>query len=50
MSEDVIELFAGELRDPARARAGSALYRTFIQPEGLRMMRGKYRDLGFFEG
>ena len=42
--EDLIELFASQFADPARARAGSALYRNFIQPEGLRALRGKYRD------
>jgi pimeloyl-ACP methyl ester carboxylesterase len=41
-AEDV-ELFLGRLRDPARARAGSALYRHFIQPEAARIMRGSYR-------
>ena len=45
MSEDVIGLFTSQLQDPARARAGSALYRKFIQPEGLRAMRGKHREL-----
>jgi pimeloyl-ACP methyl ester carboxylesterase len=34
------ESFAGQFRDPARARAGSALYRSFILPEAVRMMRG----------
>ncbi|TCC50004.1 alpha/beta hydrolase [Kribbella capetownensis] len=45
MPEELIELFADQLRDPARARAGSALYRNFIQREGMRVLRGKYRDL-----
>jgi len=44
MSDELIELFANQLRDPARARAGSALYRKFIQPEGMRAMPGAYRD------
>ncbi|MFC0622494.1 alpha/beta fold hydrolase [Kribbella deserti] len=39
MPEDV-ELFAGQFRDPARAHAGSALYRSFILPTSMRMMRG----------
>jgi pimeloyl-ACP methyl ester carboxylesterase len=38
-----VELFVGRLRDPSRARAGSALYRHFIQPETSRIMRGSYR-------
>jgi pimeloyl-ACP methyl ester carboxylesterase len=44
MSDADVEIFAERLREPARARAGSALYRNFIQPEGMRMMRGKFRD------
>ena len=42
-AEDV-ELFVGRLREPSRARAGSALYRHFIQPEAARIMAGSYRD------
>ena len=41
---EVVELFVGRLREPSRARAGSALYRHFIQPESARIMRGSYRD------
>ncbi|MET7282422.1 alpha/beta hydrolase [Kribbella sp. NPDC005582] len=41
MPEETIELFASQFTESARAVAGSALYRTFIQPEGLRMMRAK---------
>ena len=41
-AEDV-ELFVGRLREPSRARAGSALYRHFIQPEAARIMTGSYR-------
>lgn len=41
ISADEAETFAAQFKDPARARAGSALYRTFIQPEGLRLMRAK---------
>jgi pimeloyl-ACP methyl ester carboxylesterase len=44
LSDDVIEIFTDQLGDPARARAASALYRNFIQPEGMRFVRGKYRD------
>jgi pimeloyl-ACP methyl ester carboxylesterase len=40
---DDVELFVGQLREPSRARAGSALYRHFIQPETSRIMRGTYR-------
>jgi hypothetical protein len=40
---DDVELFVGRLRDPSRARADSALYRHFIQPEAARIMRGSYR-------
>lgn len=38
-SEEELEQFAGQFRDPARARAGAALYRSFILPEAMRMMR-----------
>lgn len=44
MPVDVQETFAEQLRDPARAAAGSALYRNFIQREGMRILRGKYSD------
>lgn len=37
------ELFMAPFRDPARARAGSALYRNFIQPIFLRVISGRYR-------
>ncbi len=40
---DDMELFVGRLREPSRARAGSALYRHFIQPEAARIMTGSYR-------
>jgi pimeloyl-ACP methyl ester carboxylesterase len=36
--------FLDPLRDPARARAGSATYRRLILPEALRMLRGAYRE------
>lgn len=32
------------MRDPAVARAAGALYRSFIQPEALRIFSGSYRD------
>lgn len=44
MSPDTAAAFAGQFKDPARAHAGSALYRKFIQPEGLRLLRGNYRS------
>jgi pimeloyl-ACP methyl ester carboxylesterase len=44
MPADQVDLFASQLQDPARARAGSSLYRRFIQPTGLRAMRGKYGE------
>ena len=37
------ELFVCRVREPSRARAGSALYRDFIQPEAARIMTGSYR-------
>lgn len=42
--DELIDRFASRLREPARAQAGSALYRKFIQPEGMRAIRGTYRD------
>lgn len=42
-SDEDLELFLAPLRDPAVARAGSALYRHFIQPEALRIFGGSYR-------
>lgn len=44
MTDEDVEIFAGRAAEPARARAGSALYRHFIQPTGMRMMRGGFRD------
>jgi pimeloyl-ACP methyl ester carboxylesterase len=38
-----VELFTGQFRDPARARAASALYRRFILPSAQRIIRGAYR-------
>ena len=37
-----LEVFVSRLREPARARAGVALYRGFILPEEMRVMRGGY--------
>ncbi|WP_421741320.1 alpha/beta fold hydrolase [Cellulomonas sp.] len=44
LPESDVELFAAPLRDPARARAGSALYRNVILAEVRRIARGAYRD------
>ncbi|GEL97081.1 alpha/beta fold hydrolase [Cellulomonas terrae] len=43
-TEQDLELFVAPLRDPARARAGSALYRNVILGEVARISRGAYRD------
>jgi pimeloyl-ACP methyl ester carboxylesterase len=39
------ELFVAPFRDPARARAGSALYRHFIVPLFVRVIAGRYRGM-----
>jgi pimeloyl-ACP methyl ester carboxylesterase len=39
------ELFVAPFRDPARAKAGSALYRQFIVPLFPRVMFGRYRSM-----
>ena len=39
------ELFVAPFRDPARAKAGSALYRNFIVPLFPRVMSGRYRSM-----
>jgi pimeloyl-ACP methyl ester carboxylesterase len=44
MSDADVDLFVRPLRDRAHARAASALYRGFIQPEAMRVMRGVYRN------
>jgi hypothetical protein len=41
-SAEDVEIFAAQLREPARARAGSALYRHFTQPEAVRVLTGSY--------
>ena len=43
-SDQDLELFLAPLRQPERARAGSALYRGLILPEIGRISRGAYRD------
>ena len=42
-SQHDIDIFVSRLRDPARARAGSALYRNFVLREAMRSLAGKYR-------
>ncbi|NOL38743.1 alpha/beta fold hydrolase [Kribbella sandramycini] len=44
MPDDARAVFATQFRDRQRAAAGSALYRRFIQPEGMRFLTGHYRD------
>lgn len=43
-SDDDIEIFAERWRDPARARASSLLYRTFVLREQPPIARGRYRS------
>jgi pimeloyl-ACP methyl ester carboxylesterase len=43
LTEADIEIYASVLRDPARARATSALYRTFITRELWEVVAGRYR-------
>jgi len=40
---EVVDVFVTLLKDPARARAGSALYRKFILSESMRAGAGAYR-------
>jgi pimeloyl-ACP methyl ester carboxylesterase len=42
-SPEDLQLFLAPLRDPERARAGSALYRRLILPEFVRILSGTYR-------
>jgi pimeloyl-ACP methyl ester carboxylesterase len=42
-SEEDLDTYAGVLRDPARARASSAVYRTFLTREAVALARGRYR-------
>jgi pimeloyl-ACP methyl ester carboxylesterase len=44
LSDKDLEIFLARYREPARARAGSAIYRHFIQPEAARILRGAYRN------
>jgi pimeloyl-ACP methyl ester carboxylesterase len=44
LSPEDTEIFVAQLRQPGRARAGSALYRRFIIPEIQRIIGGAYRD------
>lgn len=41
---DAVDTFVSRLKDPARARAGSAVYRTFILREAKRTAAGAYRS------
>lgn len=42
-SADSVETYLSRLRDPAHARAASALYRDMVLPESTRILRGVYR-------
>lgn len=42
-ADEDLEVFAAPFRDPAHARAGSALYRCFILPEIGQLLGGAYR-------
>jgi pimeloyl-ACP methyl ester carboxylesterase len=44
-SAEDTELFLAQLREPARAQAGVALYRTFQLREFLPILRGRYKTL-----
>lgn len=43
-TDDDLDVFAARMREPARARAGSSLYRGLILPELVRIARGRYRS------
>lgn len=43
VSDADADIFLGRLREPARARAVSSLYRHFILPEAARIVAGSYR-------
>ncbi len=43
-TEEDLEVFLSSLRDPDRARAGSAIYRRLILPEAMNILRGGYRN------
>jgi pimeloyl-ACP methyl ester carboxylesterase len=42
--DDELETYAGVLRAPERARASSAIYRTFLLREAAALSAGRYRD------
>jgi len=42
-----LRIYAERLREPARARASSLLYRTFVTRELVPVVRGRYRDARF---
>lgn len=44
ITDQDVELYAQVLREPARARASSRLYRTFVLAEAPAVLRGAYRD------
>jgi pimeloyl-ACP methyl ester carboxylesterase len=43
-TDDDLDAYADRMREPARARAASSLYRGLILPELVRIARGRYRD------
>lgn len=43
-TDDDLRIFAEVLQQPARARASSRLYRSFVLAEGLPVFLGRYRD------
>ena len=43
-TDEDLRVFAEVLQEPARARASSLLYRTFVLQESLSVFRGQYRD------
>lgn len=43
-SDDDLRIFASRLREPARSRASSLLYRTFVLREQVPIARGRYRS------
>jgi pimeloyl-ACP methyl ester carboxylesterase len=40
---DIVESYLAQFREPARAKAASAVYRRLILPEFLRILTGRYR-------
>jgi pimeloyl-ACP methyl ester carboxylesterase len=43
-TDEELDAYAGVLRVPERARASSAVYRTFLTREAVALARGRYRD------